>query len=304
MMSQEWRGMLWGLLAVASFSLTLPATRAAVAHLDVGFVAIGRGIGAGVLAAAILWLTRQPAPRRKDLPALCGIAAGVVVGFPFLTTLAMAHVPASHGAIVVGLLPLSTAVAGVALAGERPSSGFWIVSVAGTGVVLAFVLDSAQGAISAADFALIGAVASAAFGYALGGRLAARLGGWQVICWALVAALPVLGAAAPLAAGWPRAFVPWSAWAGFAYVTLVSQLIGFFAWYHGLALGGIARVSQTQLLQLFLTLAASALLLGEQLAPRVLTYAAAIVAIVAVGTRLRIDRRIRSPRASRAGSSP
>ncbi len=265
MTPQERHGVLWGALGVASFSLTLPATRAAVAHLDVGFVAIGRGLGAGLLAAVILWTTRQPVPRRSDLFSLCGVAAGVVIGFPFLTTLAMVHVPAAHGAIVVGLLPLSTAVAGVAL---------------------------------------IGAVVSAAFGYALGGRLATRLGGWQVICWALVVSLPFLALAALVLVEWPRASVPWSAWAGFAYVTLVSQLLGFFAWYHGLAIGGIARVSQTQLLQLFMTLAASAVLLGERLDPRMLTYGAAIVAIVAAGTRVRVNRGLHPARESKSRSSP
>ncbi|MBA3504309.1 MAG: DMT family transporter [Betaproteobacteria bacterium] len=304
MTPQERHGVLWGALGVASFSLTLPATRAAVAHLDVGFVAIGRGLGAGLLAAVILWTTRQPVPRRSDLFSLCGVAAGVVIGFPFLTTLAMVHVPAAHGAIVVGLLPLSTAVAGVALAGERPSAGFWIVSLAGTAVLLAFILDRAQGSVSAADVALIGAVVSAAFGYALGGRLATRLGGWQVICWALVVSLPFLALAALVLVEWPRASVPWSAWAGFAYVTLVSQLLGFFAWYHGLAIGGIARVSQTQLLQLFMTLAASAVLLGERLDPRMLTYGAAIVAIVAAGTRVRVNRGLHPARESKSRSSP
>jgi drug/metabolite transporter (DMT)-like permease len=291
MTAPEWRGTLWGVLAVASFSLTLPATRAAISGLDFGFVAIGRGIGAGLLAAAILAAARQPVPGARDLLALCGVATGVVIGFPFLTAFAMMHVPASHGAIVVGLLPLSTAVAGVVLAGERPSLGFWAASLAGTAFLLAFILDGTYRGIGSADLALIGAVASAACGYALGGRLATRLGGWQVICWALVVSLPVLGLAAALAVDWPRASVPLSAWAGFAYITLISQLLGFFAWYHGLAMGGIARVSQTQLLQLFMTLAASSLLLGEPIEPRMLAYGAAVVASAAIGTRLRVGSR-------------
>ena len=282
--------MLWGLLAVASFSLTLPATRAAVGSLDVGFVAIGRGICAGLAAAAILWATRQPVPARRDLLALIGVAAGVVLGFPFLTSLAMTQVPASHGAVVVGLLPLSTAVAGAVFAGERPSYGFWLASLAGTAVLLAFVLSGTRLTMAPADIELMGAVFFGACGYALGGRLAVRLGGWQVICWALVVSLPPLFVAATLLVEWPRNPVPISAWVGFAYLALVSQLIGFFAWYRGLAMGGIARVSQTQALQLFMTLAASAVLLGERIEPRVLAYGVAVAAIVAVGARLRIDR--------------
>ncbi|KAB2849902.1 MAG: DMT family transporter [Hyphomicrobiaceae bacterium] len=291
MMSREWRGMLWGFVAVVSFSLTLPATRAAAPHLGMGFVAFGRAIGAGLVALLVLWLTRQQRPQRRDLIALSAIALGVVVGFPFLTTFAMFYVPAAHGAVVVGLLPLSTAIAGALVAGERPSVGFWLTSAAGTGVLLAFVLDRAEGNLHIADAALIGAVACAAIGYALGGRLALRLGGWQVISWALVVSLPVLCAMAPLLVEWPARGAPWSAWAGFVYITLVSQFIGFFAWYRGLALGGIARVSQTQLTQLFLTLGASALLLGETLEPRLLIFGAAVVVIVAFGTHLRVERK-------------
>ncbi len=292
---RERHGLLWGLLGVASFSLTLPATRVAVEHLDIGFVVLGRAIGAGLVAAAILWWTRQPLPGLADLAGLSIVAAGVVAGFPFFTSLAMTTVPASRGAIVVGLLPLSTAVAGVLLAGERPSAGFWLASIAATGVLLAFVLGNSTAPWQTGDLALIGAVFSAAIGYAAGGRLAARLGGWQVICWALVAALPVLAAIAVFQTGsvvrTGIGAAPWSSWLGFGYLTLVSQLLGFFAWYHGLAIGGIARVSQTQLLQLFMTLLASAALLGERLEPRTLGYGILVVAIAGIGTRLRTASR-------------
>lgn len=290
MSALERHGLFWGLLAVASFSLTLPATRVAVGSLGVGFVSVGRGIGAGLAAAAILWTTRQPVPGRRDLLVLIAVAACVVIGFPFLTSLAMTQVSASHGAVVVGLLPLSTAVAGAAFAGERSSHGFWLASLAGTVVLLAFVLSDTRLAVAPADIELMGAVIFGACGYALGGRLAVRLGGWQVICWALVVSLPLLFAAAPLLVDWPRNPVPLAAWVGFGYLALVSQLIGFFAWYRGLAMGGIARVSQMQSLQLFMTLAASAALLGERIEPRVLAYGAAMTAIVAVGARLRVDR--------------
>jgi drug/metabolite transporter (DMT)-like permease len=285
----ETRGLLWGTLGVALFSPTLPATRAAVPSLGVGFVALGRIAGAGVLACIILGMARQPLPRREQLFGLLLTSAGVVIGFPFLTTLAMAHVPASHGAVVVGLLPLSTAVASVLLAGERPSLAFWLTSLAGTGILLAFILQTADGRIDASDLALLGAVAAAAYGYAKGGQLAAELGGWQVICWALVPRLPVAALLCPFVANWPSHAAPLSAWLGFGYVTLVSQLLGFFAWYHGLSTGGIARVSQTQLLQLFLTLAASALLLGEPVGGRLLLYGAAVVATVALATRLQVS---------------
>jgi drug/metabolite transporter (DMT)-like permease len=290
MTAQEVRGSLWGLLGVTAFSLTLPATRAAVPYLGVAFVFLGRVAGAGLAAALILWFTRQPLPRREDWPGLILTSFGVVIGFPFLTTLASMYVPAAHGAVVIGLLPISTAVAGVALAGERPSLGFWLASAVATAIVVAFILQSGDGRLSLPDTALVGAVLAAACGYAKGGQLARRLGGWQVICWSLAIALPLTLPAALLFVGVPQIAVPASAWSGFAYVMLVSQLTGFFAWYYGLALGGIARVSQMQLLQLFFTLAASAWLLGETIDNRVLIYGTAVAAAVAIGARARIAR--------------
>ena len=271
--------------------MTLPATRVAVAHLDVAFVTVGRGIGAGLAALLILLATRSRLPARRDLAALAVASAGVVIGFPFLTSLAMTAVPASHGAIVVGLLPLTTAICGALLAGERPSAGFWIAGLAGAMVLAAFVGRDGFGAVTTADLALIGAVASAAIGYALGGRLAVRLGGWQVICWALTLSLPILLVAMPFLTTWPGPDVPWQAWSGFAYITFGSQLFGFFAWYHGLAVAGIARVGQVQYLQIFLTLLVSSLLFGEVIEPRTVGYAVAVVAVVIIGTRMRVRRR-------------
>ncbi len=290
MNTRDVRGLLWGLLGVAAFSLTLPATRAAVPSLGVAFVFLGRVTGAGLAAALILLLTRQPLPGREDWPGLILTSLGVVLGFPFLTTLALLYVPASHGAIVVGLLPISTAVAGALLAGERPSASFWLASSAATAIVLAFILQGSGARLSPPDAALLGAVLAAACGYAKGGQLAGRLGSWQVICWSLVLALPVTSTASMLFVSFPQQAVAASAWIGFIYVTLVSQLTGFFAWYYGLALGGIARVSQTQLFQLFFTLAASVWLLGETIDGRILIYGTAVVIAVAIGARARIAR--------------
>ncbi len=290
MTAHEVRGSLWGLLGVAAFSLTLPATRAAVPYLGVAFVFLGRVAGAGIAAALILWITRQPFPHRNDWPGLILTSLGVVIGFPFLTTLALMYVPAAHGAVVIGLLPISTAVAGVALAGERPSRGFWFASAAATAMVVAFIVQSGDGRLSLPDAALVGAVLAAACGYAKGGQLAGRLGSWQVICWSLVIALPLTLPAALWLVAFPQAPVPASAWTGFAYVMLVSQLTGFFAWYYGLALGGIARVSQMQLMQLFFTLAASAWLLRETIDHSLLIYGSAVAAAVAIGARARIVR--------------
>lgn len=274
-----------GLVGVLCFSGTLPATRVAVAYLDPVFVGLGRALVAAVLAAVVLAATRSPWPARRLWPRLALVAAGVVVGWPVLSALAMRQVPAAHGAVVSGLLPLATALAGAWLAHERPAPRFWICAVAGSLVVVAFALWEGGGAPQWADLLLVGAVIAAAIGYAEGARLTHILGGWQVICWVLVLSAPFLVVPTALATDARMLDAPWPAWAGFGYVAVVSMFLGFFAWYRGLALGGIAAVGQTQLLQPFFTIFASALLLGERVDAATFIAAAGVVAAIAAGRR-------------------
>ncbi len=280
-------GLLWGFVGVASFSLTLPATRVAVAALDPVFVGLGRAVVAALLATVVLVGSRAPWPGRLLLPRLAIVAAGVVVGFPLFSAWALRYVPASHGAVVIGLLPLATAVAGALIAHERPSRLFWLCATFGSAVVVAFALWQGGGAPHPADLLLLVAVAAAAIGYAEGGRLARTMPGWQVICWALVLAAPFVAIPTAyaiddrvLSAGVP-------AWIGFAYVSVISMFLGFFAWYHGLALGGIATVGQVQLVQPFLTIFASAWLLGERADVATYVAAALVIASIAAGRRAR-----------------
>ena len=276
-------GLAWGLVGVTAFAVTLPATRVAVASLDPVFVGLGRAVVAAVLAAVVLLATGAKRPPAAMWPRLAVVALGVVIGFPLLSAWAMRHVPASHGAVVVGLLPLATAMAGAWLAHERPSRRFWGCAVAGSLVVVGFALWEGGGALHVADLLLIGSVAAAAIGYAEGARLARSIGGWQVISWALVLAAPWLVLPTWWAA--PTGPVPWSAWLGFAYVAVVSMYLGFFAWYRALAQGGIAAAGQIQLLQPFLTLVFSALLLGERLQVSMFVAAALVIATIAIGRR-------------------
>jgi drug/metabolite transporter (DMT)-like permease len=217
-------------------------------------------------------------------------ALGVVVGFPVFSSIAMRYVPASHGAVVLGILPLATALFGALRFGERPSVGFWIAAVFGSGIVVAFALWQGGGELHMADLALFAAVVAAAMGYAEGGRLSQTMGGERVICWALVLSMPVL---LPVSVwlGW-RYGVSASpqAWMAFAYVSLFSMFIGFFFWYRGLALGGIARVGQVQLLQPFLTLLGAAIIVGEALEAHHFLFAVAVIGVVAIGRRMSIRR--------------
>jgi drug/metabolite transporter (DMT)-like permease len=289
-------GLAWGLAGVTAFAVTLPATRVAVASLDPVFVGLGRAVVAAVLAAVVLLATGAKRPPAAMWPRLAVVALGVVIGFPLLSAWAMRHVPASHGAVVVGLLPLATAMAGAWLAHERPSRLFWACAVAGSAVVVAFALWQGGGAPHPADGLLVIAVAAAAIGYAEGGRLARTLGAWQVICWALVLSAPLVAIPTAFAVDDRLATASAAAWAGFAYVSVVSMFLGFFAWYRGLALGGIAAVGQVQLLQPFLTIFASALLLGERIDAATLIAAALVILTIAIGRRGRP-----SPQPSLAG---
>jgi drug/metabolite transporter (DMT)-like permease len=289
-MTQESRGMWLGLAGVAIFSLTLPFTKMAVAELNPVLVALGRAVVAAIGSAILLWWMGAPRPTPAQTRALLVTALGVVVGFPVFTSVAMRYVPASHGAVVIGILPLATAVFGAVRFGERPSAGFWTAALAGSGIVVGFALWQGGGAFHAADLALFAAVIAAAMGYAEGARLSQSMGGQQVISWALVLSMPLL-LPVTIWLGWeygvtasPRA------WIGFGYVSLFSMFIGFFFWYKGLALGGIARVGQVQLLQPFLTLVGAALILGETLDANNLLFAFAVIAVVAVGRRMTIKR--------------
>jgi drug/metabolite transporter (DMT)-like permease len=282
----ESKGLALGFVGVAVFSLTLPATRLAMADSDPVVFGLGRSLVAGAVAAAILLATRQRRPRGSEWRALALVAAGVIFGFPLLSAWGMQRVPAAHGGVVLGILPLATAMAGAVILRERPSPGFWLMSLLGGGAVVAFSLLRGGGSLSLGHLALLGSVACAAVGYAEGARLSRSLGGWQVICWALVIAFPLLllpVVPAVLAQGLPGS--P-ASWAAFAYVALFSQLFGFFAWYRGLVLGGVARVSQVQLLQTFMTIGASALLLGESIDALTLGFAVFVVASVAVGRKM------------------
>lgn len=283
-------GALWGIIGVVGFSFTLPATRLAVMELDGTLVGLGRAVIAAAAAAILLAATREPIPPRPLWGRLAVVAAGVVVGFPLFSAWALKYVPAAHGAVIVGLTPAATAVMAVIRAGERPSAGFWLASLLGLVAVLIFAAVQGAGAPVPADGLILIAVALGALGYAEGGQLARTLGGWQVISWALVLSAPVL-----------LPIVAWSAvrhglaasplaWGCVGYVSLVSMYLAFFAWYRGLAQGGVARIGQVQLLQPVLTLLWSALLLGEHISGAMIAAAAAVLGCVALTQRARIAR--------------
>lgn len=279
-----------GLLATLFFSGTLPLTRIAVGSLNPMAVTLVRIVIASVLAALVLLVTRQKLPPRAYWPSLLVIALGNALGFPLLTALAMEYVPASHGAVVLGLLPLFTAGMAALRVGERPSARFWLSALAGSTVTVLFALRDGAGQFHLADLALLGAVLSASIAYAEGGRLARTLGGWQTISWALVLAAPLMLGPVIWQLRQYDLVAPLPAWLAVFYLGGISQFGAFFAWYGGLARGGIARVGLVQLLQPFLTVIVSALMLGEDITWATVAAALAVAVAVFFGRRAPVQR--------------
>jgi drug/metabolite transporter (DMT)-like permease len=289
-LSRERLGLLLGFVGMAIFGGTLPATRIAVSSIDPMALTALRTAIAGLCSLVLLLVLRRPLPPRRLWLPLAIAMTCVSIAFPFLMALAVQTVDASHGGVVLGILPIATALVAVAITHERPRPLFWIASIAGAALVIAFALRQRGGTLSAGDLLLFAAVAVSAVGYAFSGRLTADMPGWEVISWVLVMALPISLPAAVLTMPADLTHIALKPWLALLYVALFSQWIGFFAWNAGMALGGIARVSQVQLLQPFITFALAAYFNGETITLQILLFAAAVVATVAISTRTRSGR--------------
>ena len=285
-------GLLLGLFGMCLFAGTLPATRLAVSGFDPLFLTVARATLAGSAGLVVLVVLRRRVPPRSLWLEMFAAAVCTVVGFPLFAALAMMTVPAAHGGVVLGILPLTTAAAAAIFAHERPSLGFWLASAAGAIIVVIFIFRrSGSVMFSAGDLFLLGTVASGALGYTFSGRLASQMPGWEVISWQVVIFLPL--AALATFALWPAniASVPISSWAGLAYVGFVSQYTAFFVFNAALAIGGIARVGQVMLLQPFVIVALALPVNGEPIDIETILFAAAVVATVLIGQRMRVVRR-------------
>ncbi|WP_219417862.1 DMT family transporter [Pseudonocardia nigra] len=292
MLSPSRAGLRWGLLGVAAFSFTVPFTRVAV---DAGgmsplFIGSARAVIAALLAAAALEITKQRLPRGDQWARLAVVAAGVVIGFPVLTSFALTTAPASHGAVVIALLPAATAVMAVLRGHERPPMSFWIMAAVGAIAAVAFATLQGGGLSGAhwSDLLLFGAVVAAAIGYAEGGLLARELGAWQTVSWALVLSAPLMIVLTGISmAQQPPTGTP-TEWAAFAYLAMVSMFLGFFAWYRGLAIGPMAQVSQVQLVQPVMSICWAALFLHEQLTWPTVLGGVAVIACAGIAVRARL----------------
>lgn len=287
--SVEMEGLLYGMLGILAFSFTLPLSRIASPQLGGLFVGIERAILAATLAIIFLFIRREPWPDRKLWRPIALVALGTVLGFGPLSSLAMQYLPAAHGIVVIGLLPAATAAMAVLRAGERPPRAFWLACTAGVISVLVFALAQGAGSLQWGDLLLLGAVVLASLGYAEGAVLTRSMGGLTVISWALVFSLPILlGLSALLYSinGWPQGDA--KAWWCMLYLGAISMFLGFLPWYRGLAIGGVAKVGQLQLVQPVLSLAWAAILLGEHIS---LGTALASLLVIASAALSRLTRR-------------
>ena len=274
-----------GFLGVIIFSGSLPATRVAVADLSPMFLTSARAVIAALLGVVFLFALRQTRPERRDIFPLTLAAIGGVVGFPLLTALALQHITAAHSIVFIGLLPLATAIFGVLRGGEQPKPAFWLFSIVGAAAVAGFALYGSEGGTLVGDLLMIAAILVCGLGYAEGATLSRRLGGWQVISWALLLSLPIMAVIAlfTLPDTWSNIGVP--AWIGLVYVSIFSMMVGFIFWYRGLALGGIAGVGQLQLLQPFFGFLLAAIFLGEPIAWTMIASTVIVVVCVAGAKR-------------------
>ncbi len=278
-------GWINGFLGVLIFSGSLTATRLAVIDIDPTFLTLVRASIAGIIGIALLAAFRAPLPGKRDVGSLIIVAIGVVAGFPLLTGIALQYMTSAHAIVFIGLLPLSTAIFAVLRGGERPGALFWLFSIAGSLIVASYAYGQGNQSTLLGDVLMLAAIILCGLGYAEGAQLSRRLGGWQVICWALVFSLPLMLPLSFMMQPETWANIGAMAWGGLAYVTLFSMLIGFFFWYRGLAQGGAAAVGQLQLLQPFFGLMLAAGIAGEAVSSGMVLTAALVVVCVAGAKR-------------------
>ncbi|WP_429989009.1 DMT family transporter [Lysinibacillus pakistanensis] len=284
-------GILLGLLGVICFSLTLPATSIAVEYFGTTFVGLGRAVIASILVAIILIGRKEKLPSARQFKSLVIVSLGAVLGFPLLTSWAMTSLPVSHGAVELALLPLATAGFAMMRAGEMPSLQFWLSSIAGALAVIIYAIYLGLGQLHIADLALLAAVVILGLSYAEGGLLAQEIGSWQVIAWAIIIAVPVLIIPVSLNISGEMLHAPLKAWISFLYLAIVSQFLAYVAWYGGMAMGGISRISQIQYLQPFLMIIFAALFLHESISVFTIVIAIAVVLSVMIGKNASITKK-------------
>lgn len=289
-MKNETKGMLIGFIGIFIFSLTLPITKIAVEFLDPYFLCFARALLAGILAGGYLIYTKAHIPDAKQIRQFALVALGVVFIFPLFINIAMTTGEASRAGVILGIMPLATVVAGVLLFQERPSLGFWISALAGCALVCTYAYLNSEGGFQYTDFLLLIACAANGIAYAIGGNLSRSMNAKQVISWTLVLSLPLNGIGSVWTFHESYLMANLDIWISFLYLGIFSMFVGFFFWYGGMAIGGISRVSQVQLLQPFCTLLASAILVFEPITWMNIIFAGLVIGTVMIGRQMLVRR--------------
>ncbi|MCT4477015.1 DMT family transporter [Peribacillus frigoritolerans] len=283
-------GLFLGLVGVICFSLTLPSTSIAVEYFGTTIVGLGRTVVAAILVAVVLIVRKEKLPSLRQFKRLLIVAFGAVLGFPLLTSWAMETLPVSHGAVELALLPLATAGFAIFRAGENPSLKFWISSIISSLAVVMYALHLGFGQLQFADLALLAAVIILGLSYAEGGELAKEIGSWQVIAWAIMIGAPFFVIPVGLNLTTEMLHAPLQAWISFIYLAVVSQFLAYVAWYSGMAMGGIARISQIQYLQPFLMILFATVFLNESITIFTLIIAVIVVFSVILGKNAPVSK--------------
>lgn len=290
-MEKEKLGLLLGLVGVICFSLTLPATSISVEYFGTTVVGLGRTVLAAIIAGIVLVVGKERVPNRQQFKSIVIVAMGAVLGFPLLTSWAMQALPVSHGAVEVALLPLATAGIAMLRAGEKPSVRFWIASLIGAGAVIFYAVNLGFGKLQFADLALLTAVIILGFSYAEGGKLSKEIGSWQVIAWAIVIGTPFFVIPVVMDFSVEMLTAPFQAWVSLFYLAIVSQFLAYIVWYGGMALGGVARVSQLQYIQPFIMIIFATIFLDESITLVTIVTAIIVVVSVIVGKNAPISKK-------------
>ena len=287
-LSIETKGMLIGFVGISIFSLTLPFTQMAVYEMSPFFVAFARASIAGICALILLIFTKSKFPNKIQIRRLIIIVIGVIYGFPIFTSIAMKTLPSSHSGIVLGILPLAMSLFAAIKYKEKPSSSFWIISIFGTFIVISYTFMDNNGSLMIEDLWLLFAILFAAIGYSEGGKLAKEMGSIGVISWALVISLPINLFASYLFYEINYTSISFQAIISLTYVGLFSMFIGFFFWYKGIAIGGISRVGQVQLIQPFLTIVGAYFLTNEKITTLNILFAFMVLIVIIIGRKTKI----------------
>jgi drug/metabolite transporter (DMT)-like permease len=288
-LSIETKGMLIGFVGISIFSLTLPFTQMAVNEMSPFFVAFARASIAGICALILLIFTKSKFPNKIQIRRLIIIVIGVIYGFPIFTSIAMKTLPSSHSGIVLGILPLAMSLFAAIKYKEKPSSSFWMISIFGTFIVISYTFIDNNGSLMIEDLWLLFAILFAAIGYSEGGTLAKEMGSIGVISWALVISLPINLFASYLFYEINYNSISFQAIISLTYVGLFSMFIGFFFWYKGIAIGGISRVGQVQLIQPFLTIVGAYFLTNEKITTLNILFAFMVLIVIVIGRKTKIQ---------------